>query len=481
MKVQITDRAKEILLAGTIAGNLYTLPPGQLDRPLYEEVNKVLAAGGGKWNRAAKGHLFPSAERLEALRAQWTAGDEVVNVKKATQAFYTPPELASDLVAWCELFEGARVLEPSAGEGALVDEVNRREFCRITVCEIDPVSADRLKQKLDPATDTLNVCDFLDADHFGNFDRIVMNPPFTKGQDIKHVRHAWRFLAPGGILCAIMSPGWRTGTQKAQAAFREFVEEHGEVKDIEAGAFAQSGTQIATVRIKLRKPEAKPKAKKQAEAKHHELREKLRRLAEQGVNGERENAKAKLEHLESAMDFSAQVEKTADIFAGEFLPASNAVTIATVSEMDVANAIKWSFESAAGIECLFCGHEIRAKAAPTTARRLGSIAEVIRKSFLALWEQYSQAGAHPLDWQNFVLGLYDGMMREERTGEALPKRWGAVKAKRAKKNAVVLPGMARHPYSVAVELGRKIRFDIPLADITAELDRTMKGEICDAN
>ena len=43
-------------------------------------------------------------------------------------------------------------------------------------------------------------------DHEGEYDRIVMNPPFEAGQDIDHVRHAFQFLKDGGRLVSIMSP-----------------------------------------------------------------------------------------------------------------------------------------------------------------------------------------------------------------------------------------------------------------------------------
>jgi|ERR1043166_2548251 hypothetical protein len=33
--------------------------PGQLDRKIYQSINKILENLGGKWNRSAKAHLFP--------------------------------------------------------------------------------------------------------------------------------------------------------------------------------------------------------------------------------------------------------------------------------------------------------------------------------------------------------------------------------------------------------------------------------------
>jgi hypothetical protein len=44
-------------------------------------------------------------------------------------------------------------------------------------------------------------------DSDSGYDRIIMNPPFSKGRDIQHVRHAYELLRPGGRLVAIMGEG----------------------------------------------------------------------------------------------------------------------------------------------------------------------------------------------------------------------------------------------------------------------------------
>ena len=65
--------------------------------------------------------------------------------------------------------------------------------------------------------------DFLE--HQGDYNRIIMNPPFDKGADIEHVRHAFSLLAPDGKLVAIMSEGpfFRNDTQATE--FRNWLDE----------------------------------------------------------------------------------------------------------------------------------------------------------------------------------------------------------------------------------------------------------------
>jgi 16S rRNA G1207 methylase RsmC len=43
----------------------------------------------------------------------------------------------------------------------------------------------------------------------GTYDRILMNPPFANGADIKHILHAIELLKPGGRLVAICADGPR--------------------------------------------------------------------------------------------------------------------------------------------------------------------------------------------------------------------------------------------------------------------------------
>jgi hypothetical protein len=64
-----------------------------------------------------------------------------------------------------------------------------------------------------------------------------MNPPFApNAADIKHVRHALKFLAPGGRLVAIVANGPRQREQLMPDA-SEWI-------DLPAGSFAESGTNV---------------------------------------------------------------------------------------------------------------------------------------------------------------------------------------------------------------------------------------------
>lgn len=253
VKLNVPDAVREILVRATITADRVELPPEQLDRKLYEAVNKVLVAAGGKWDRRARAHLFTRDPR-DALGLAIESG-AVEHRKNTLQAFYTPTELADWLVQLASLQPGERVLEPSCGAGAIVAAVFRLEpRARVDGFDIDE---DAVRTAASSVRHNWNflVIDFLSMRPEAIYDVVVMNPPFAKDQDIEHVLHAWDFVRPGGRLISIMSVGWTSpGRSKKRRAFKEFVDERGEVHEIEAGAFKESGAMVRTVAIVLHKP-----------------------------------------------------------------------------------------------------------------------------------------------------------------------------------------------------------------------------------
>jgi predicted RNA methylase len=248
--LQVDDEVRAVLAAATIRDNTLTLV-GALDRALYGRVDKVLKAAGGKWNRKAGAHLFdrdPRGALAPALTGQ------LVDTKKQLEQFWTPVAFAERLVDVLEPLQGARVLEPSAGSGRLATAARARG-ASVVCCEIDPRHGAALK------ADGFEVWqgDFttMTAADLGVFDAVVMNPPFSRDQDVRHVLHAWTLVKPGGVLGAIVGPGF---TFKERQVYDEFRAIHASVAEYEAelpaGTFKESGTMVRTVMVAWRKPGA---------------------------------------------------------------------------------------------------------------------------------------------------------------------------------------------------------------------------------
>jgi hypothetical protein len=215
---------------------------------------------------------------------------------------------------------------------------------------------------------------------------------------------------------------------------------------------------------------------KPANSKAWALYKKLQALAERGIDGEKISAQKKIARLKARFDFTApDLAETPDLFLGSFKRSATAKSIHSfgVHEFDVANSVKWAIESATKIPCVYRGGELLAEATPATANRLREIASHVAHSFRTLLEKFSRVdGVDAKDRGLFVMGLYDGMMNEVRiVGQRLPSRPGPTKAPKGKKRPVArATGLHIHPYTVALSLGKQIRFSAPLEQIAAELD-----------
>jgi len=219
---------------------------------------------------------------------------------------------------------------------------------------------------------------------------------------------------------------------------------------------------------------------KPANSKARALLKKLLGLAERGIDGEKTSAQRKIRRLKARFDFSApDSAETPDLFSGSFKPSATARRIYTFGpkEFEVANSVKWAIESATGIQCVHRDRDLLAEASPATARRLEEIAHHIASSFRALLDKLSAVGGVSADDRGvFVMGLYDGMMNETRNaGQPLPSRPGQAKRQRGRKSAASRAASLHvHPYTLAVGLGKQIRFSAPVEEIAAELEVAMR-------
>ena len=251
MAKKISDHILSILSKFTVDGNNIFLTCGQLDRKDYAAINEVLENMGGKWNKKFKAHVFDS-DPTEKLEDVLLLG-EITNKKQEYGFFPTPPELAKRVVDLADIKQGHFILEPSAGHGALVDAITYVGKEADIVClDIQPENVKILKEK---GYDT-RLADFLGLIPLSDDatpDRIIMNPPFSNQQDIKHVMKAWDILADGGILVSIMTPAFTFRENKLSLEFRNLVEEHGWYEKNPEGSFKQSGTNVNTVIVVLKK------------------------------------------------------------------------------------------------------------------------------------------------------------------------------------------------------------------------------------
>lgn len=132
----------------------------------------------------------------------------------ARSQWHTSPKACERLAGWLPRLANLRVLEPSAGGGAIVQAV--LDFCEQTggvatvdAIEIDPAWCRVLRERFEGRSVNVAEADFLTTTCFEEggqdiYDAAVMNSPLDNGQGPLHVERALRF-APRAI--AVLTAG----------------------------------------------------------------------------------------------------------------------------------------------------------------------------------------------------------------------------------------------------------------------------------
>lgn len=191
------------------------------------------------------GEVLPDAEEENAKPQASTA------VSKDLQFYWSPAEVIARAMDVAGIYPrkdysgreapAHRVLEPSCGDGRILDELRARG-CRPFGIEVHAGRAAEARAK-GHAVLTGN---FLDQPPREEFDFVVMNPPFYGRHYVKHVNHALKFLKPGGTLVSILPATAHYDHQELQ----------GQWTDLPVGSFSEAGTNVPTGILKIRKASA---------------------------------------------------------------------------------------------------------------------------------------------------------------------------------------------------------------------------------
>ncbi len=150
--------------------------------------------------------------------------------------FPTPKAIVEKMLDEADIKPGEKVLEPSAGKGNIADAI--RENHPDNALDVVEWNASLNELLTEKGHNVVGV-DFLQ--HSGEYDKIIMNPPFEKGQDIDHIRHAYSLLNDGGRVVCIMSEGPFFRSDKKATEFREWLDSLGGVSEkLPEGAFKLS-------------------------------------------------------------------------------------------------------------------------------------------------------------------------------------------------------------------------------------------------
>lgn len=266
MPQKLTNAAVDILQKFDYDGLAVRFP--QVTPTLYSEINEVLIRLGGKWKGGrTKAHVF---QEKPAPLIGYVLSTGTMPPKNPEAFFPTPNEVARGIMIMADLdklCDEDLILEPQAGSAALLDylETHATELLltddhaplkpRTYLVEKSPIRCAILRAK---GYFNVQQQDFLQYQTELRFARILMNPPFSvpgsKTAYIDHIHHAFKFLAPSGLLATIAPDHFIRHEDQRSQSFLEFVTSNGYFESNHPDAFRETGTSVQTLTIALEKP-----------------------------------------------------------------------------------------------------------------------------------------------------------------------------------------------------------------------------------
>jgi len=248
----LTQNQIQILQNWRIEDNMFFLQ-WTLDRKQYININEVLNTIGLIWNRWKKAHIsdLSNEELKEALDDIIETG-EVETLKetiKKFQFFPTPEELCYKMINELDIKEDDKILEPSAWLWNIVKCILNKypaRLFKLYINELDKLKVDEL-EKIDWINGKVINKDFLDFIWVMEYDKIIMNPPYSKKQDYKHIKKAIELLKDWWRIVWLISR-WILFREDYKD-LKEDIESHWYIEEIEAWVFKESWTMVWTCLI----------------------------------------------------------------------------------------------------------------------------------------------------------------------------------------------------------------------------------------
>ena len=213
--------------------------------------------GEGKGGKAADRSINNNVSEFERAKAHYFAGAKNTKSRgnrEGIDYFATPEPLGFKMVEWANVKPGEKILEPSAGHGAI-----SRYFPEDTARTIvEPSTELASKASLRTPGARVVVGRFEDLNVGANkFHAIVMNPPFGHGGKtaIDHLGKAVAHLANGGRIVALIPRG------QATERFDKFMEDDSRSRGVylvgrivlPSVTFERAGTSVAAQVVILEK------------------------------------------------------------------------------------------------------------------------------------------------------------------------------------------------------------------------------------
>lgn len=200
-------------------------------------------------NDAAGVRMLQERPRFRLLAARHENGTAPKAIT-AFNLFQTPRPIAARMaeIVKAHVRPGARILEPSVGLGRLYEPFADVEGLRERWVAVE--NARECVRAVAAALRRVEIHerDFLEttaADLGGEFDAVIMNPPFKHGRDVAHIRHALGMVRAGGVLVSLCYNGSKQNRYLKPIA--------GTWEVLPSGSFRTEGTNASVALVSIMK------------------------------------------------------------------------------------------------------------------------------------------------------------------------------------------------------------------------------------
>lgn len=150
-----------------------------------------------------------------------------------------------------------KILEPSAGEGNLVDFIAKAIGSKnnIDVIELNADKVNTLKEK------GYNVIgrDYMNTSLENTYDVIIACPPFKDNANLYHIQKMYTDVKDGGYVLTLCNSQWITDNSEKSVSFRKFLlGKKYSITMLPDNSFMEKGKTVPTILIKMQKTVFKP-------------------------------------------------------------------------------------------------------------------------------------------------------------------------------------------------------------------------------
>lgn len=231
---------------------LVVKPVEEMTDAEYDKIKPVIEKAGGHWREKYKGFVF---------KTDTSHKEAYTEDKEKNQFFPTPYSVVKRMIILSGMKNmskclSPKVLEPSAGRGAILDAIKKQCNAKIYAVEPNEENLYTLQKKGYYMAEQRTFEEWAkqNENQKNSFNYVLMNPPFSQSRDVLHTMLAYEFLKDGGTLVAVVSENSLYYENEHSKKFRDWLYEvDAHIEDVPYGSFKESGTTIDTVLIKITK------------------------------------------------------------------------------------------------------------------------------------------------------------------------------------------------------------------------------------